>query len=507
MKKTLLLIVIVFMCLSCAEREKKWRIGVSQCSEDIWRDKLNRELKIGAFVSDDVTLEFLSAEDNDQKQIEQIRHFIHEKVDLLIVAPNSAEKLTAVIDSAFDSGIPVIFVDRKTNSEKYTAFMGADNYLVGKTMGQLIAAEMAGTGTLVEITGLKGSSSATERHRGFVDAIAKNPDIRLVSSELGDWTQESGEKAMGEILKTVTDIDCVFGHNDRLALGARKVALSHGINNIRYYGVDALPSPGGGVEAVKEGKLVATYIYPTNGIQLMKLALKILQGEKYDRVNMLQSAIIDETDADIMLLQDKELQRVCADLETIYSKLDVYFSQVNIQKKIIVACVIVIFIIIILVALTYHFYVAKLRLNEEIAEEVAHPAPLAPQPEAIDTNIVKESADVSVDSAVQGGFLDRFRSMLQQNLGDADFSVERMSEAMGMSRVQLYRKVKSLTGMTPVELLRKSRIARARLMLETTDHSISEIAYDTGFSAPSYFTKCFKDEYGISPGEVRGTGK
>ena len=484
MKKILLLLVSI-VCLSCGEREKKWHIGVSQCSQDIWRDKLNHELVIGGYVSDNVTLEFLSAGDNDQKQIEQIRHFIRQKVDLLIVAPNSAEKLTAVIDSAYDSGIPVILFDRKTNSEKFTAFMGADNYLVGKTMGTLIANHMEGKGTLVEITGLKGSSAAIDRHRGFTEALAQFPEIRVVSSELGDWTQASGEKAMTDILNSVTDIDCVFGHNDRLALGARKVAIARGINNIRYFGVDALPSPGGGVEAVKKGELVATYIYPTQGVELMRLALRILQGEQYERINLLQSAVVDDTDADIMLLQDKELQRASADLETVYAKLDVYFSQVNLQQKIIVGCVIFIFIIILLAVLAYRFYLAKLIVNEEVTKDVVAPAD-TPQAES--------------------PFLERFRAILQQNLHDADFNVERIGEEMGMSRVQLYRKVKQLSGMTPVELLRKSRLARGKQLLEASDKSVSEIAYDTGFSAPSYFAKCFKDEYGISPGEIRSEG-
>ena len=478
----ILLLLLSVLCLSCSETEKKWRIGVSQCSEDIWRDKLNRELVIGGYVSDNVELEFLSAEDNDQRQIEQIRHFIDKKVDLLIVAPNSAEKLTAVIDSAYDSGIPVILFDRKTNSEKYTAFMGADNYLVGKTMGQLVANEMEGKGTLVEITGLKGSSAAIDRHRGFTEAIADFPEIRLISSELGDWTQASGEKAMNDVLNHETAIDCVFGHNDRLALGARKVAMAHGINNIRYYGVDALPSPGGGVEAVKKGELEATYIYPTRGVELMRLALSILQGEKFERINLLQSAVIDDTDADIMLLQDKELQRASADLETIYAKLDMYFSQVNLQQKIITGCIIFIVIIILLAVLAYRFYLVKLIVNEEVTKDVVVPmgTPKSESP-----------------------FLDRFRAILQQNLHDADFNVERIGEEMGMSRVQLYRKIKSLTGTTPVELLRKSRLARGHQLLEATDRSISEIAYDVGFTAPSYFTKCFKDEYGVSPGEIR----
>ena len=484
MKKVGLLFIVAILRVGCAEEQKKWRIGVSQCSEDIWRDKLNRELVIGGYVSDKVTLEFLSAEDNDQRQIEQIRHFIDERVDLLIVAPNSAEKLTAVIDSAYDCGIPVILFDRTTNSNKYTALMGADNYLVGKTMGQLIATQMGGKGTLVEITGLKGSSAAIERHRGFTEVIAQFPEIRLISSELGDWTQQSGEKAMKDILTRETAIDCVFGHNDRLALGARKVAMAHGLNNIMYYGVDALPSPGGGVEAVKNGSLVATYIYPTQGVELMRLALKILQGEKYERTNLLQSAVVDKTNADLMLLQYKELQRSSSDLETIYAKLDFYFSQVNLQQKIIVACIIVIAVIIILVVLAYRFYLAKVIVNEEVAKDVVVPTG-AP--------------------AHESPFLERFRNILQQNLGDADFNVERIGEEMGMSRVQLYRKIKSLTGTTPVELLRKARLARGRQMLETTDKSVSEIAYDTGFSAPSYFAKCFKDEFGKTPGEVRNS--
>ncbi|MGN0281406.1 MAG: substrate-binding domain-containing protein [Prevotella sp.] len=481
MKKILFLLLSV-VCLSCSDTERKWKIGVSQCSEDIWRDKLNREIVIGGYVSDNVELEFLSADDNDLKQIEQIRHFIREKVDLLIVAPNSAERLTAVIDSAYDCDIPVILFDRKTNSDKYTAFMGADNYLVGKTMGQLIAKQMEGKGTLVEIMGLKGSSAAIERHRGLLESIADFPEIRLISSGQGDWTQESGEKAMGEVLSRETAIDCVFGHNDRLALGARKVALAHGIGNIRYYGVDALPSAGGGVEAVKNGSLVATYIYPTRGVELMRLALKILQGEKYEHTNLLQSTIVDKNNADLLLLQDKELQRTSADLETVYAKLDVYFSQVNLQQKIIVGCVIVIVIIILLAVLAYRFYLAKVLVNEEVAKDVVVP-----------TGTPKSESP----------FLDRFRTILQQNLHDADFNVERIGEEMGMSRVQLYRKIKSLTGTTPVELLRKARLARGKQMLENTDLSVSEIAYDTGFSAPSYFAKCFKDEYGMSPGEVR----
>ena len=100
-------------------------------------------------------------------------------------------------------------------------------------------------------------------------------------------------------------------------------------------------------------------------------------------------------------------------------------------------------------------------------------------------------------------FMKRFASIIQSHLSDAEFGVEDACGEMAMSRVQLYRKVKALTGKTPVEILRQTRVERAREMLLTSDKSISEIAYACGFNAPSYFNKCFKDAYGLTPGELR----
>lgn len=479
-----LLAIIAVLCLSCGEQPMKYRIGVSQCSEDSWRFKQNNELRLSQYADTRIQLEITSADDSDEQQIKQISHFIDEKVDLLIVSPNSAVNLTDIVSKAYDKGIPVVLFDRKTNGDKYTAFMGTDNIQLGKMLGHYIARCIGGKGVVVEIQGLQASSPSVGRHRGFVEAMADYPDIRVISSEGGaDWTAKSGEKAMNEILRTYDgEIAAVYGHNDRLAMGARGVAEAHGKKGIKYFGIDALPTPGGGMELVQKGLMEATCIYPTRGLQLMKLATNILDGNKYDKENILTSTIVDRNNVDILLSQNIEQQRVSDDLEVVKGKLDDYFSQVNFQQKVIVAFVIVLIIIMTLAVLAYRFYLQKLIVNEEVTKDVVVPAdtPKAESP-----------------------FLERFRSILQQNLHDADFNVERIGEEMGMSRVQLYRKVKQLTGMTPVELLRKSRLARGRQLLETTDCSISEIAYDTGFSAPSYFTKCFKDEYGISPGEVR----
>ncbi len=100
-------------------------------------------------------------------------------------------------------------------------------------------------------------------------------------------------------------------------------------------------------------------------------------------------------------------------------------------------------------------------------------------------------------------FVSRFREVVEARLEDSEVTVDDLAADMNLSRVQLYRKVKSVTGSSPVELLRTARLNRAYQMLLTTDKSVSEVAYAVGFTAPSYFTKCFKEEYGMVPGDVR----
>ena len=119
-----------------------------------------------------------------------------------------------------------------------------------------------------------------------------------------------------------------------------------------------------------------------------------------------------------------------------------------------------------------------------------------------DTQAPLPTEENQLQAVSEAPFLTRFKAILEQHLTDSDLSVEDLGTEVGLSRVQLYRKVKALTGRSPVELLRTARLQRARQMLLTTDKNISEIAYEVGFSAPSYFTKCFRDEFGISPSEL-----
>ena len=119
------------------------------------------------------------------------------------------------------------------------------------------------------------------------------------------------------------------------------------------------------------------------------------------------------------------------------------------------------------------------------------------------TNLPSESQKETPASLQrEDSFLVKFRDFIEKNMTDSDLNVETIGAELGLSRVQLYRKVKALTGKSPVELLRTARLQKGRQLLLTTDKNISEVAYEVGFTAPSYFTKCFKDEFGISPSDL-----
>ena len=114
-----------------------------------------------------------------------------------------------------------------------------------------------------------------------------------------------------------------------------------------------------------------------------------------------------------------------------------------------------------------------------------------------------ETVHAEEPTDADGRFMADFRHIVEERLADSDLTVETVSAALGLSRVQMYRKVKQLTGQSPVELIRVTRLKRAEHLLKTTDKTVSEISYEVGFSSPSYFSKCFRDQFGRAPGDVR----
>ena len=711
---------------SCSQDSKKYRIGVSQCSDDIWRDKQNSELKIGAYFHDNVELRFVTAYDSDERQIQQIDSLVGTGIDLLIVAPNQVSTISPAIDRAYDKGIPVIVFERKTNTKKYTAYMGADNYEMGHLMGEYVATRLNERGRIIEVMGLKGSSPAIERHNGFREAIAQHSGIQVVATLQGDWTEPTAYNTVKQWLdkNKGEKIDLVFGMNDRTAMGARKAFEEAGSVMPLFCGIDGLPGENGGIRLVLDSLLDASYIYPTHGDQLLQLAVDILEGNPYEKETKLMSALVTQDNARVLLMESEEIMRQSHNLEQLHEKASQYLDQLGNQRTLIFVALAAILLLLALLAGIYMYYLQRARIQDErmlmereqldfytqvshelrtpltliqgpldqllrtndfrgasdnarelfsivrrntqhltglinkmldaqvgtpvqemtsaqvdaitVSQPIANPAAVPEQDEDAPTVlIVDDNADIRTylrsilqgqyrlleaedgkrglelareqvpdlivsdvmmpvmnglefcqqvkkddisshipvilltaralekhqiegyesgadayitkpfspelllaridnllhsrhqlkdlwgmkpitepsvtppqDSSVtttpiEDAFISRFKKIVEERLSDSNLSVEDLAAVMGLSRVQLYRKVKALTGSTPVDLLRKARLAQAQKLLQETTLSVSEIAYQVGFASPSYFTKCYKDEFGTVPGEAR----
>ena len=367
---TLFIYVLVVMFAACTEKPKKFVIGVSQCSEDIWRDKLNDELKMGEYLNDSIIVKLASSNDDNVLQNKQVNQFVDEGVDLIIVSPNQLSAISKAVERAYDKGIPVILYDRKTNSDKYTAFIGCDNYMIGKSMGTFIAHQLKGKGRIVEICGLEGSSPAMERHRGFMDAIKPYPGIQVIASAGGDWKEESAIKAMKSILKKTQDFDYVYAHNDRLAWGAYVAARQMGLEHkYKYTGVDGMATEGGGLELVRDGVFEASYLYPTKGDELLALAMKVLTKKPYQKDNYLSTSIITKANAELTLMEARDAERQARNLKTLHHQVDRYLSDYNAQKMMLISLGLLLFVCILAVALIFRGYIVKAKLNEELARK------------------------------------------------------------------------------------------------------------------------------------------
>lgn len=372
MKRKLHLIIyvaIIVLLTGCAQQPRKFVIGVSQCSEDIWRDKLNDELKMGEYLNDSLIVKLASSNDDNVLQNKQVNQFVDEGVDLLIVSPNQLSAISKSVERAYDKGIPVILYDRKTNSDKYTAFIGCDNYTIGKSMGTFIAQQLQGKGRIVEISGLEGSSPALERHRGFMDAIKPYPGLQVVASEGGNWKEEGGIQAMKRILKQTQDFDYVFAHNDRLAWGAYVAARQMRVKrNYKYTGVDGMATEGGGLELVRDGIFEASYLYPTKGDEVIALAMKILKHQPYERDNYLSTSIITQANAALTLMEARDAERQMRNLKTLHKQVDQYLSDYNSQKVMLIGLGLFLFVCLAAAALIFRGYMIKVRLNEKLAK-------------------------------------------------------------------------------------------------------------------------------------------
>lgn len=718
-KKHIILYVILLLLVFVSCSDRRTVIGVSQCSDDLWRQKVNREIKIGQYQYKNVDVVFASADNNGQRQARQIDSLVKAKVDLLVVAPSDVKTVAPAIERAYRAGIPVILYDRMIESTHYTAYIGTDNVAIGKEVADYLAHQLQGRGTVVEITGERGSTPVADRHRGFMQGMKAFPQIQVVTLE-GDWNLAGAKKLMRQYMDAGKPVDAVFGHNDAEAWGAQQAAKEKNREKqMLFVGIDGLPGENQGVDLVDKGVMTASYIYPTKGETIVPLAMNILQGKPYKRMNYFQSALVTAENAKLIDMQYKEIEGQTANLNAIYSSINDYMKMYRWQKIISILAVAVVLLLLIMI-----FYRRKVRREKEklnkqrkqmaddkiafftnVSHQLRTPLTLVSGPlsqlmkddnytdeqkmllqvvsrnvgqletltadvlnfkEQVDAmnqtsadeacekelsqhvlrdsrhqmllqqdveelstilivddnedirsylrvllagqyyvieasdgqnglRLAKESVpdlivsdvmmpvmdgltfcskikedevtshipvilltarseesqriegyehgadayitkpfsdhlllvrisnllqarrqrkndeakqmlsaeDIQTDEPGERMFLERFKKAAKSHIGDANLRMDDLGSELSLSKVQMYRKVKALTGKTPAEVLREMRMQKAYSLLKQTDKTISEVAAEVGFAIPGYFSACFKKQFGINPTELR----
>jgi len=287
---------------------RRWRIGMSQANNaEPWRQAMNAQIAAAAARHPNIEIEFTDARQNNAQQIADVEAFLSKGIDLLIISPNEASPLTPIVASAFQRGIPVIVLDRKVKGEQYTMWIGADNRLIGRKAGEYTARwcreQQRSPCTVIELRGLEGSTPAQERGDGFREGIAANPDVRIIASQNADWLAERADALARVLFEANPDVDVVYAHNDPMGIAAFNVAKEQGRDTdaILFIGIDALATSDGGIQAVRQGKLDVTYVYPTGGAEAIDWALRILeQRETPPREVILDTEEVTIANADAM---------------------------------------------------------------------------------------------------------------------------------------------------------------------------------------------------------------
>lgn len=371
LKFSVILLSYTLLLCGCGNNPsvKKYRIGVSQCSDDDWRKKMNEEIEREVMIHSEAEVEIRSADDNNEKQISDIKYFLDNDFDIIIVAPNEADAITPVIKEAYEGGTPVVIFDRSINGDSFTAWQGADNAEIGRAAAGYAARlekERRGSGKILELQGNPGSTPARERKSGFVQELASYPDLQIVGSAIGNWTYDDAFPRIDSLYDKHPDVDIVYAHNDRMAIAASDAARKRGLHP-RIIGVDAAPEIG--IKAVRDSVIDATFLYPTDGYRLIRTAMAILNGEKFERIAKLpSSSAVDKSNADILLIQSEALREETSKLKVLKGEIDEFWELHSAQTSFFYALIAILVLFAVLLFFILRLYWINRRHQRQLEE-------------------------------------------------------------------------------------------------------------------------------------------
>ncbi|MGH3797580.1 MAG: substrate-binding domain-containing protein [Pseudonocardiaceae bacterium] len=292
---------------ACKGPNHHYLIGMSQANlAEPYRVRMDDDIRAAVAKVPQFSVEFSDAAQDNSKQVTDVETFLTKQIDLLIISPNEATPLTSVVAKAYNKGIPVIVLDRKVDGSAYSTFIGANNVDIGRQAGQYVAKTLLPQGgKVVELSGLPGSTPAQERGEGFRQGIAGSK-VQIIDSQAADWLRDKAREKFDAILKTQPKIDVLYSQNDPMAEGAYIAAQDAGrAQDIKFIGTDALPVPSGGIKSVEQGRITATFRYPTGGPEAIEAAKKLLIScQSVSKTQTLPTELITKQNAAAVYLRE-----------------------------------------------------------------------------------------------------------------------------------------------------------------------------------------------------------
>ena len=476
--------VLLLFLTGCSTRQPQYRIGVSQCLDDAWRQKMNYEMERELLLHPDMSLS---------------RRIAYGSNELQIVSPNEAEQVQPAVTRAYRAGIPVIVADRRVPGDEWTAFIGGDNYKVGRLMAQWLIGKASDKGSkakrkpfvVLEVAGLPGSTPATLRHKGMMEGIeeAKGEGLEAkveVQSVMGRWYQENAYEVVSAYLENHPLPDVIVAHNDLMAIGAAEAVAYYQTSHLksqRYVPIMGVDGIHPGLQAIVDGKIECSATYSSRGDMIIDVAARIIHKESYVRDTVLETALVDITAAKPMLKQDEAITRDLETLHIVQTQSEIKWKQLQFDRFMLILSV-VFFFTLFIITLGYVF-VKQRKIQTEIKHDII------PQLENMQEAIQLSKKDEA--------FAERLRQVVDDYLTDPNLTVEFLGSKLQLSRTQLFRRVKAVAGKGPLDYIRERRLIRADELLRTTDMTIQQVALELCFSSPGYFTKCYKEYFGHLP--------
>lgn len=362
-------LLLIISCPACNKNEsenKKFKIGFAQAQGgDNWRETMLREMKREVSFHNNIEFYIKDAQADSEKQKEQIDSLIKMKIDLLIVSPHEIKPLSPILEKIYNSNIPVVLIDRRINSEKYTAFIGASNYEVGQNAGKYTVALLKGKGKVIEVTGLNTASPFIDRDKGFTEVISKNKGINLIA-KINDH-ELNYEKKLDSVIKNNRDINVIFAHSDYIAKIVYQICKNNGVEkSVKIIGVDGLAVSGMGMDMVANNQLKATILYPTGGQEAIQTAINILEKEPFEKENNLESTIIDSSNVRILQQQSKKVLEQQTEIDIRQKRIDQQILISKNQINIILAISITLAIALILSSVFYYLFKENKKISKKI---------------------------------------------------------------------------------------------------------------------------------------------